>query len=590
MVVGSEGCLSISFGMDPVQTAVTDVLARLERGEPVQEHARVDLKEEAGRRTATGQVTRGTEQNEAAAAALAGEMACMANTDGGGAVIVGVADDRTLLGAALDVEWLRHRVYMLTNNALTIDARETFVRQTRLLVLTAPQAIEPIRYKGKIRWRVGDSCVEVDAATWHSRRMMRSHFDWSSQTSGVSVSEVRATAVEIARDFLHNSGEAQALDLAKATTPQLLRRLNVVTNDGFLTNAGVLGFVGRGTASIDYIRRDVAGGDSTHRLRKQGRPLLEEVAETFTLVSAYNRTTHIRQGLSIGQVSELPELASREAIVNGVVHREWGVSDPTMVEHVGRTLRVTSPGGFFGGVTPENIITHPSQSRNRALAELFAAIRIAEREGVGVDRMVREMIRVGHAPPDIRELAGPYVRTSLVGDVIDEAWTAWIGALEPPELRNDLNALLLLRRLVATGWIDAATAAPDLQLSEIEASGDIARLTVASIDQTPILRTVDGVPDRSEPAYRLSRSAVRALQALDEEARRTRRLPTRESVARSFVSARGRISTTELGSLVGASPTNVGGVIKGLEDEGFVEPSRPNRRGPGFYYRLATRP
>lgn len=38
--------------------------------------------------------------------------------------------------------------------------------------------------------------------------------------------------------------------------------------------------------------------------------------------------------------------------------------------------------------------------------------------------------------------------------------------------------------------------------------------------------------------------------------------------------------------LVAASPTNVGAVLKELEADCYLAPSRPNRRGPGFFYRL----
>ncbi|MFT4035865.1 MAG: hypothetical protein QM679_09870 [Patulibacter sp.] len=82
-----------------------------------------------------------------------------------------------------------------------------------------------------------------------------------------------------------------------------------------------------------------------------GRGLLEELHEVFTYIEASNNLRHVPAGLPIGQIRDLPSVAIREAIVNGVAHREWSLTQPTTVEHIGRTLRVTSPGGFFGGVT-----------------------------------------------------------------------------------------------------------------------------------------------------------------------------------------------------------------------------------------------
>ncbi|HYO18068.1 MAG TPA: transcriptional regulator, partial [Dermatophilaceae bacterium] len=50
----------------------------------------VDLKEEAGRRGRGGILVRGQPRSDAVASQLADEVACLANTPGGGALIVGV--------------------------------------------------------------------------------------------------------------------------------------------------------------------------------------------------------------------------------------------------------------------------------------------------------------------------------------------------------------------------------------------------------------------------------------------------------------------------------------------------------------------
>jgi ATP-dependent DNA helicase RecG len=76
------------------------------------EREQVDFKEEAGRRGPGGTLAVGDPHNQEAARHLANEVACMANTPGGGGIVVGVEDrSGRILGAALDADWLRHRVY-----------------------------------------------------------------------------------------------------------------------------------------------------------------------------------------------------------------------------------------------------------------------------------------------------------------------------------------------------------------------------------------------------------------------------------------------------------------------------------------------
>lgn len=579
------------LGRDGVGAEITRVLeALVAHDAPGLESERVDLKEEAGRRGRGGEVLPGTTRSEAAASQLAAEAACMANSDGGGALIVGVADDHTIIGTHLDAEWLRARIYELTDRRLTVDVHEVSAAESRLLVVRSPQAIEPIRVRGRITWRVGDRCVEVDASTWHARRMTRERYDWSEQSSQIDPREARAEALAIARRHLRTSEEPSALDLASVPDAEMLRRLNAVTPDGYLTNAGALAFVGRELPALDYVRRSAPAGDSRRRIRQGGRSLLEEVDEVESAVDAYNEERHVRRGLVIGRLRELPQAAVREAIVNGVVHRDWASAAPTVVEHVGRTLVVSSPGGFVGGVTPLNIITHPSQARNRALAELFAALRIAEREGIGVDRMVRDMIAVGYRPPSIEETVGPYVRAALMGDSLDEAWIRFLSRLQPEDARTSLTALILLRRLVDAAWFDVAIVAPMLQLNEAETSAAVRAFLDGRIGDQPLAEPVAGTPSEDPPAWALSTAARTILAAEDHEVGWQRPQPDRGAIALAWARHRGRVSTTELGSIIGAHPNSMNRVLQRLKDRDLLRPNRTTTTGRGFFYRPTAAP
>ena len=97
----------------------------------------------------------------------------MANTPGGGALIVGVADDGARIGTRLDAGWLRHRIWELTSQKLTVAVRAEYLDGRRILVLTCIEALEPIRYRGRLKWRVGANCVEVDPVVWQSRMLER---------------------------------------------------------------------------------------------------------------------------------------------------------------------------------------------------------------------------------------------------------------------------------------------------------------------------------------------------------------------------------------------------------------------------------
>src|SRR5574340_1067953 len=131
------------LGPDPVELELARVFEALAQGRAPGDVERrlVDCKEEPGRRGPRGAILPGAAQNERAAESLAQESACFANTAGGGALVVGVADDGMPIGTALDAEWLRHRIYQLTDQRLTVTVREGSIAGVRILVLLVPEAL-----------------------------------------------------------------------------------------------------------------------------------------------------------------------------------------------------------------------------------------------------------------------------------------------------------------------------------------------------------------------------------------------------------------------------------------------------------------
>ena len=134
-----------------------------------------------------------------AATKLADEVACMANTPGGGALIVGV-EDKTgrIIGTELDVDWLRQEIYQRVQVSPSIEER--VVEGQRLLILFVAASQQPVpNTSDQLRWRVGDSCKPVDLSEWWEYQRSQMNFDPMAQASDLSVSDVRPRALEIVR-------------------------------------------------------------------------------------------------------------------------------------------------------------------------------------------------------------------------------------------------------------------------------------------------------------------------------------------------------------------------------------------------------
>ncbi|MCA1708729.1 MAG: transcriptional regulator, partial [Actinobacteria bacterium] len=353
----------------------------------------------------------GQAENLAAATQLADEAACFANTPGGGALIVRV-EDRTgdLLGTSLDQDRLRHRIYERVDLAPVVEER--IVAGVRLLVLYVAAAREPSEdTSGRIRWRVGNHCTPVDRSEWWLHRQDQAGYDSMAVSTSRTSADVSPGAMVVARRYL------RAADLTGGagsdSVPDLLRRVGVLLPDDRLTQAGALVFCPADRSYVTVTVLEVEGGDVVSTPPDlRGLSLLEQLAATEDRLDPLNTEVVVRGSFAELPVRRLPPAALREAILNGLVHRDWHPPDPVSVTWVqaDAALQVVNPGGFVGGVTAQTVLTQRF-ARHPALADVFRALGLVEKQGLGVDRMYREMVALGHRPPVIVEDLGPRVRT-----------------------------------------------------------------------------------------------------------------------------------------------------------------------------------
>jgi ATP-dependent DNA helicase RecG len=456
---------SFSPGADQIEarerleTLVDGALAKLGAGTLPDgiEREQIDFKEEAGRRGPGGTLNVGDPHNQEAARHLANEVACMANTPGGGAIVVGVEDrSGRLLGAAMDTEWLRHRVYEHVGVAPAI--KERVVQGIRLLVLYVAQASEPVEdVNGHIRWRTGGHCTPVDRAEWWLNRQRHAGYDQMAGATRRTESDVAPGAVVIARRYLaswarERGTDTDGTDIGAQSPRELLTALGVLYPDGRLSAAGALMFCSSDRTHIALSVLDVEGGELLAAPRDlAGLSLLEQIALVDDRLDTLNTSLRVTAdpGFAQPSVRRLPPGAVREAVLNGVVHRDWMQHDPVAVTWIDEdsALQVVSPGGFTGGVTAENVLTQ-RHARYPALADLCRALRLVEKQGLGVDRMYRDMVVLGHRPPMIVEEPGPRVRARLVGGPPVVPVVNLISTVRPEPRQRDVRVALIIHTLL----------------------------------------------------------------------------------------------------------------------------------------------
>lgn len=475
-----------------LRALVDDVVAKLSAGilPTDMEREHLDIKEEAGRRGSGGLLMPGQAQNLAAADQLAHEVTCFANSPGGGVLLVGVEDSTgSLLGAGLDAEWLRHRIYERVDIAPLVEER--FVDGVRLLVLFVAESRDPVEDPdGKLRWRVGGHCVPVDRAEWWLRRQDTKGTDPMAAVTERTVLDISPGAIAVARRYLRESADDNDSGPPGRADSELLRWLGVLRPDGCLTQAGALTFCQSETTLLSLAVVDVEGGDVLAAAADlSGLSLLEQVAAVENRLDVLNDAVTIADAFAEAAIRRLPLRALREAILNGVVHRDWMQTDAVSITWIeaDSALQVVSPGGFVGGISAGNALTQ-RYARYPALADLFRALRLVDKQGMGVDRMVREMVTLGHRPPVLVEEPGPRVRVRLTGGVPVVPVMNLMERIRPAVRRRDVRIALVVYTLLHQPFVTSAMLVDVLQRPEAECAEAIDAAAECLVGDKPLLR------------------------------------------------------------------------------------------------------
>jgi ATP-dependent DNA helicase RecG len=153
----------------------------------------------------------------------------------------------------------------------------------------------------------------------------------------------------------------------------LLAALGLV-RDSRLTVAGLL-LVGR----ADVIADRVPGYLWTHARMRSDTDYVDRADGREAIPVALNRLLDrimadnpietVVDGMFHHEYRTYPEIALREALLNALCHRDFVLAGPTIVKQHRDQLEIANPGGFIGGVSPENILHHAPVARNPLLVD-----------------------------------------------------------------------------------------------------------------------------------------------------------------------------------------------------------------------------
>jgi len=198
---------------------------------------------------------------------------------------------------------------------------------------------------------------------------------------------------------------------------EILTDIGALTREGQPTVAGLLLFGKRphaflpqnGVVFVRFMGREPRGpgGMAGYGRREEiNGPLCRIIERAWEVVWEEMKREAVVKGLVREDRTEYPPFAVREALVNAVAHRDYRLRGRRIeIRMFDDRLEVYSPGGLPGYITLDNIVDEHFSRNPRIVSGLFYWGFIEEL-GLGIDRMIEEMVNAGHPPPEFK--ATPY--------------------------------------------------------------------------------------------------------------------------------------------------------------------------------------
>lgn len=330
-----------------------------------------------------------------------------------GVLLIGVEDDGALADLDIDDRTLRRLTDLgkdgtvLPMPVLFVEKRQVAGRQVAV-VLVEPAGFPPVRSAGVVWVRVGPT---VRAATADEERLLTERRRARDMNFDMRAA-VGAKLSDLDEDYLRNHYLPQAVApevLEKNERPleRQLRSLRLIPGDSNHPAWGALLAFARDpgewlpSAYVQFLRFD--GRQLTDPISHQrvvaGR--LEDVVLELEQLIDLNIVVRTRF-VGLERESRRPDYpieALRQLVRNALMHRTYETNTAVRVLWYADRVEIISPGGLYGGVNEKNFGRDMIAHRNPLVAEIMYRLGFAQRFGVGIPTVYRELERNGNPEP-----------------------------------------------------------------------------------------------------------------------------------------------------------------------------------------------
>lgn len=321
----------------------------------------------------------------------------------GGFVLIGVADDGTVVGCDIDnakrsaIEGSIGEVSPVLHHTLY----QVSVAGKTVWVIDVPTGKhKPYFFGGSTYVREGANCqklTNVDEIRESFQKNDRIYFD------ALPVPKARFYD-ELDRDNFREFRQEAGYSVS-VPDEQIMENLRIFDDDNVPTSGGVLFFASNPEKYFFHaVLRCVMfkGCDKVMILDDKtfGGPLVQQYHKAMNWLQSKLEVQYIIDGAGPRkELWEIPMAAFKEAIINALAHRDYYEQGASItIEMFDDRVEITNPGELLPVVAKN--FGRKSLSRNPLLFGLFNRMRLVEHIGSGIPRMNREMEGAGLPLPE----------------------------------------------------------------------------------------------------------------------------------------------------------------------------------------------
>ncbi len=321
-----------------------------------------------------------------------------------GYLILGVHDNGKLSGLKADDRLLLQITNILPQPVMSVE-KFSFEGGDILVAEIQPSEFPPVRYRGRIWVRVGPRksiASEAEEKILTERRLSNIHTFDAMPCLGTTMSDLDVSLIK--KEFLPKAIAEEVLAEDKRPIEEQLislglydLRYNCPTN-GAIILFGVNPERYLHGSYVQYVRfkgKDRAG-DIINEHKFSGNLCRELVKiDTFIETSISQKRPIPVSVLREETVSKYPYWATRELLMNSVMHRDYETNAPVLFYEYDDRIEVQNPGGLYGKASPANF-PDVSDYRNPFIAEAMKVLGYVNRFSRGIYRVQKELAENGN--------------------------------------------------------------------------------------------------------------------------------------------------------------------------------------------------